>query len=97
MYIVVNRNTRRKPVPCRFAHKLESTAASDYLELYLKFHILPRRRHTHTVSCIKNIQLMLYGEIIAVFLENRTEHINTLCGHNLEFLNVKTGSTHGKH
>jgi len=32
---------------------------------------------------------MLYWEIIAVCSEIRTEHINTLCGQNLEFVNVK--------
>jgi hypothetical protein len=29
---------------------------------------------------------MLYREIIAVCSEIHTEHINTLCGQNLEFL-----------
>jgi hypothetical protein len=28
---------------------------------------------------------MLFREIIAVYCENRTEHINTLCGQNVEF------------
>ena len=32
---------------------------------------------------------MLYREIIAVYCEIHTEHINTLCGHNVELLNVK--------
>jgi len=32
---------------------------------------------------------MLYREIIAVFSEIHTEHINTLCGQNVELLNVK--------
>jgi len=32
---------------------------------------------------------MLYGEIIAVFSDNRTKHINsTMCGLNVEFLNI---------
>jgi hypothetical protein len=34
---------------------------------------------------------MLFREIIAVYCENRTEHINTLCGRNAEFINVKSG------
>ena len=33
--------------------------------------------------------LMLYREIIAVCSEIHTEHINTLCGQNVELLNVK--------
>ena len=32
---------------------------------------------------------MLYREIIAVCSQIYTEHINTLCGHNGEFVNVK--------
>jgi hypothetical protein len=32
---------------------------------------------------------MLYREIIAVCPENHAKHINTLCGQNVEFMNVK--------
>jgi len=32
---------------------------------------------------------MLYREIIAVFSQNNTKHINTVCGQNVEMLNVK--------
>ena len=32
---------------------------------------------------------MLYWEIIAVCSQIHTKHINTLCGQNVEFLNVK--------
>jgi len=32
---------------------------------------------------------MLYREIIAVRSEIQTKHINTLCGQNVEFFNVK--------
>jgi hypothetical protein len=32
---------------------------------------------------------MLYGEIIAVYSEIHTKHINALCGQNVEFVNVK--------
>jgi len=32
---------------------------------------------------------MLYIEIIAVCSESRTENTNTLCGQNVELLNVK--------
>ena len=34
---------------------------------------------------------MLYGEIIAVCSQIHTKHINTLCGQNVELLNVKPG------
>ena len=32
---------------------------------------------------------MLYKELIAVCSQIHTKHINALCGHNVEFLNVK--------
>jgi hypothetical protein len=28
---------------------------------------------------------MLFGETVAVYCENRTEHTDTLCGQNVEF------------
>jgi hypothetical protein len=37
---------------------------------------------------------MLYREIIAVFSQIHTKHINTLCGKKLELLNVKPGGTY---
>jgi hypothetical protein len=37
---------------------------------------------------------MLYREIIAVRSEMHTKHINTLCGQNVELLNVKPGGTY---
>jgi len=48
-------------------------------------------RSKHTVSVIQTSQLMLYREIMAVCSEIHTEHINTLCGQNVEFLSVKPG------
>ena len=38
---------------------------------------------------IEASQLMLYREIIAVCSQIHTKHINTLCGQNVELLNVK--------
>jgi hypothetical protein len=40
---------------------------------------------------------MLYIEIIAVCSEIHTKHINTLCGQNVEFVNVKLGGTYSNH
>jgi hypothetical protein len=34
---------------------------------------------------------MLYREIIAVCSQIHTKHVNTLCGQNVELLNVKPG------
>ena len=41
------------------------------------------------MSVIKTSQLMLCMEIIAVFCQIHTKHINALCGQNVELLNVK--------
>ena len=40
---------------------------------------------------------MLYREIIAVCSDTHTKHTNTLCGHNVELLNVKRGFTYSNH
>jgi hypothetical protein len=40
---------------------------------------------------------MLYSEIIAVFSEIHTKHINALCRQNVELLNVKRGGTYSNH
>jgi hypothetical protein len=46
-------------------------------------------RAVNIVSVIKTSQLMLYGEIVAVCSEIHTKNTNTLCGQNVELLNVK--------
>ena len=38
---------------------------------------------------LESSQLMLYREIIAVCSQIHTKHINTLCGQNVELMNVK--------
>jgi predicted Zn-dependent protease with MMP-like domain len=43
-------------------------------------------QETHYVSATKPNRLMLFREMISVYCENHTEHINTLCGQNVEFL-----------
>jgi hypothetical protein len=37
--------------------------------------------------------LTLFLEIIAVYFENHTKHINTLCEQNGDLLSVKVGGT----
>ena len=37
---------------------------------------------------------MLYREMNAVCFEIHTKHINTVCGQNVELLNVKFGGTY---
>ena len=41
------------------------------------------------MSVINTSQLMLYRGIMAVCSQIHSKHINTLCGQNVEFLNVK--------
>jgi len=40
---------------------------------------------------------MLYTEMNAVCSQIHTKHINTLCGQNVEFVNVKPGGTYSDH
>jgi hypothetical protein len=40
---------------------------------------------------------MLYREIIAVCSESHSKHTNTLCGQNVEFVNVKPGGACSKY
>jgi hypothetical protein len=42
-------------------------------------------QETHYASATKPNRLMLFGETVAVYYENHTEHTNTLCGQNAEF------------
>ena len=60
---------------------------TDEYGLYIKTQSVPRSKHS--VFVIKTSKLMLYREIIAVCSQIHTKHINTLCGQNVELLNVK--------
>jgi hypothetical protein len=40
---------------------------------------------------------MLYRQTIAVCSQIHTKHINTLCGQNVELLNVKTDGSYSYH
>jgi hypothetical protein len=42
-------------------------------------------------------RLMLFGETVAVYCENHTEHTDTLCGQNVEFWCVKVDGTYSNH
>jgi hypothetical protein len=43
-------------------------------------------QETHYVSATEPNRLMLFGETVAVYCENHTEHTNTLCGHFSTYL-----------
>jgi hypothetical protein len=49
-------------------------------------------QETHYVSATETTRLMLFGETVAVYCENHTEHINTLCGQNAETLCIRIQS-----
>jgi hypothetical protein len=51
-------------------------------------------QETHYVSATETIRLMLFGETVAVYCDNHTEHINTLCGQNVGTFNVTAGGTY---
>ena len=78
--------SRRAALPLRFnsAFKGLRTAGSQNL---FKYRVGPRSKHS--VSVIQTSQLILYREIIAVCSQIHTKHINTLCGQNVKFVNVK--------
>jgi hypothetical protein len=40
---------------------------------------------------------MLFGETVAVYCDNRTEHTDTLCGQNGEFWCVKVCGIYSNH
>jgi hypothetical protein len=42
-------------------------------------------QETHYVSTTKPNRLMLFGETVAVYCENHTDHTDTLCVQNAEF------------
>jgi len=56
--------------------------------------IQPVPRSKHYISFVKTSQLMLCREIIAVCSQIHTKHLNTLCGQNVELVNVKPGATY---
>jgi hypothetical protein len=55
---------------------------------HINIQSVPRSKHTPS-QLYKTSQLMVYREIIAVCSQIHTKHINTLCGQNVELLNVK--------
>jgi len=52
-------------------------------------HSIRTAQQTLCNSVIQTSQLTLYREIITVCSQIHTKHINTLCGQNVELLNVK--------
>jgi hypothetical protein len=63
----------------------------------LEVHSVPTSQKTHYVSATKPNRLMLFGETVAVYCENHTEHTDTLFGQNAEFWCVKAGGIYSYH
>jgi len=70
-----------RPVGTELLHADGWTGRQTDMTMIIHFATLGRR--------LKPSQLMLYKEIIAVCSQFHTKHINTLCGQNVELLNVK--------
>jgi hypothetical protein len=56
---------------------------------FLYKHSVLTSQETHYVSTTKPDRSMLFGETVAVYCENHTEHTDTLCGKNTEILMLK--------
>jgi hypothetical protein len=54
-------------------------------------------QETRHASTTKPSQLILFGEIFAVYCENHKEPTRTLCGQNAEFWYVTAGGTYSDH
>jgi hypothetical protein len=54
-------------------------------------------QETHYVSTTKPNLLMLFEETVAVYCENHTKHIHTLCGQNAEIWYFKAGGIYSNH
>jgi hypothetical protein len=53
--------------------------------VYIRIQFVPHRKHY--VSVTKRNRLMLFGETVAVYCENRMEHRHTLCVGRMQRLN----------
>jgi hypothetical protein len=56
------------------------TNTVDFLQKYIRIQSAPHRKHH--ISATEPNRLMLFGDTVAVYYENRTEHTDTLCGQN---------------
>jgi hypothetical protein len=54
-------------------------------------------QETHYVTAKNPNRLILFKETVAVYCENCTEHINILCGQNVEFWYVKVCGAYSNH
>jgi hypothetical protein len=69
----------------RLAAVLSALASAGAVHSYMQFLLC---RETHS-SITKPGRLTLFRERVAVYCENHTEHIKTLCGQNAQFFSGK--------
>jgi hypothetical protein len=79
-----------------FIFPRDRVAQSQFNEIMYK-NSVRTSQETHYVSATKPNRLMLFREIIAVYCENRTKHINRVCGQNVEFFNIKASGIYSYH
>jgi len=74
-----------------FGYKLSNGCGAEEMKIYTStVHAISSYRAVNTLRLgYKTNQLMLYKEIIAVFSQIHTKHINTLCEQKAGLLNVK--------
>jgi hypothetical protein len=65
-----------------------SNSAGLNLQINIKTQSVPRSKHTPS-RLYKTSQSVLYRGVLAVCSEIHTKRVNTLCGQNVELLNVK--------
>jgi hypothetical protein len=63
----------------------------------LNKHSVRTSQETRHISATEPNRLMLFGETVAVYCENHTEHTDTLCGQNAEFWYVKEYGIYSNH
>jgi hypothetical protein len=84
-YIIIN---------VRYLESMCTSLTEVHFFQFVYPHINPvcTSQETHYVSATNPNQLMLFGETVAVYCKNHTEHTDTLCGQNAEILCVKAGA-----
>jgi hypothetical protein len=91
----------RRTTPARHKLQILGTYRINHLKLKLAQIIFNNSvrtaKKTPHFTITKINWLTLFKEIIPVYTENYTKHINTFCGQNTESLVIKAGGTYKYH
>jgi hypothetical protein len=89
----------REPVAVYYENHTEHTDTlwGQNAEFWYVKDSIRTSQETYYASTKKTNRLMLFGETVNVYCENHTEHINTLCGQNVEFWYVNAGGIYSNH